>query len=147
MFKKYIMLLDSVKNRIIEKGLKFTHQRMVILRALESTALHPSAEQIFGLIINENPSISLATVYKTLDSFVQAGLLTKFMDQNGVMRFDAILDAHSHLYCKDTHEIRDFKNDDFEKILKDFIQQNKFEGYEIDEVSVVFKGHKRKTIK
>jgi Fur family transcriptional regulator, peroxide stress response regulator len=133
----------AVKDKITNKGLKFTHQRMVILKALETSVAHPTAEQVFDLISVDNPSISLGTVYKTLDSFVQAGILRKFIDQKGVMRFDAILEAHSHLYCKETHEIRDFRNEAFEQILKDFISENNFENFEIDEISVVFKGYKK----
>ncbi|SNS01127.1 Fur family transcriptional regulator, peroxide stress response regulator [Belliella buryatensis] len=116
---------------------------MVILNALEASVAHPTAEQVFELISEVNPSISLATVYKTLDSFVQAGILRKFIDQKGVMRFDAMLDAHSHLYCKETHEIRDYRNEAFEQILKNFISENNFENFEIDEISVVFKGYKK----
>ncbi|MCH7409947.1 transcriptional repressor [Belliella sp. DSM 111904] len=137
------MNLELVKEKITNCGLKFTHQRMVIFLALIQSESHPSAEQVHEEIKISNPSISLATVYKTLDSFVQAGILRKTIDQNGVMRFDSKLDAHSHLYCKTSHEIRDYKNEKFEKLLQDFIEANDFEGYEIDEINVVFKGHKK----
>lgn len=137
------MRIDQVKEKITNCGMKFTHQRWVIFDALQQAEEHPTAEQIFDMIRQANPTISLGTVYKTLDSFVQAGLIQKFMDQNGVMRFDAIMDAHSHLYCKNTHEIRDYRNEKLEKIIQDFIAEQKFEDFEVDEISIVFKGKKK----
>jgi Fur family transcriptional regulator, peroxide stress response regulator len=137
------MDLEFVKEKITASGLKFTHQRMVIYDALYQAEEHPTAEQVFDLVKAANPTISLGTVYKTLDSFVQAGILQKFVDQNCVMRFDAILDAHSHLYCKDSHEIRDYRNQELERLLHSFIQKHEIEGFEVDEISIVFKGHRK----
>lgn len=137
------MDLEFVKEKITASGLKFTHQRMVIYDALYHAEEHPTAEQVFDLVKAANPSISLGTVYKTLDSFVQAGILQKFVDQNCVMRFDAILDAHSHLYYKDSHEIRDYRNQELERLLHNFIQKQEIEGFEVEEISIVFKGHKK----
>lgn len=137
------MQADLVKNKITESGLKFTHQRWVIYDALYQAEEHPTAEQLFEKIKMANPSISLGTVYKTLDSFVQCGLTQKFVDQNGVMRFDAIMDAHSHIYCKESHEIRDYRNADLEKLLHEFIKKEEIEDFEIEEISVVFKGRKK----
>src|SRR5690606_15291719 len=104
-------ILEGIKRKILEGGLKFTHQRMVILKAIGEAGNHPTAEKVFDHIKSSNPSISLGTVYKTLDSFVHAGIIQKFVDNNGIMRFDAILDAHSHLYCNKAHEIRDYRNE------------------------------------
>ncbi len=134
------MNLDLVKNKITEKGLKFTHQRMVIFHAINEATLHPSADRVFESIKSDNPTISLGTVYKTLDCFVQAGIIQKFMDHNGVMRFDAILETHSQLYFKDSHEIRDYKNEDLEKLIQGFIQDHRIEGFDVEEITVVFKG-------
>jgi Fur family transcriptional regulator, peroxide stress response regulator len=137
------MQSDFVKNKITESGLKFTHQRWVIYDALYHAEEHPTADQLFDKIKIANPSISLGTVYKTLDSFVHCGLTQKFVDQNGVMRFDAIMDAHSHLYCKDSHEIRDYRNEHLEKLLHEFIEKEDIQGFEIEEISVVIKGRKK----
>jgi Fur family transcriptional regulator, peroxide stress response regulator len=133
---------EFVREKITESGLKFTHQRMVIYNALYHAEEHPTAEQVYDLIKNSNPSVSLGTVYKTLDNFVQAGIIQKFVDQNSIMRFDAIVDAHSHLYCKDSHEIRDFRSQELERLLQNFIQEHHIEGFEVEEISIVFKGHK-----
>lgn len=134
------MNLNLVKNKITESGLKFTHQRMVIYKSIFLATSHPTAEQVFEDIREENPSVSVATVYKTLDSFVQVGMIQRFVDQNGLMRFDAIVDAHSHLYCRHTHEIKDYRSEMLEKLLSEFVTENPIDGFEVEEISVVFKG-------
>ncbi|EOZ92336.1 ferric uptake regulator, Fur family [Indibacter alkaliphilus LW1] len=133
---------EIIKTRITESGLKFTHQRWAIYDSLYQMEGHPTAEQVFEKITDANPSISLGTVYKTLDSFVQNGLIQKFMDQNGVMRFDAIIDAHCHIYCKDTHEIKDYRNEKLESAIQKIIAEQMIEDFEVDEISIVFKGRK-----
>ncbi|MFC4873891.1 Fur family transcriptional regulator [Negadavirga shengliensis] len=130
----------EIKKRIVQGGMKFTHQRMVIYGALSLSEDHPTAERVHEKIKSANPSISLGTVYKTLDSFVNAGILQKFTDDTGIMRFDPVLETHSHLYCNDSKEFRDFKNPLLEKLLKSFFEENEIEGFEVEEVSLVIKG-------
>jgi Fur family transcriptional regulator, peroxide stress response regulator len=138
------MNIEDIKNIITQGGLKFTHQRMVIYYAIADAENHPTAENVFELVRSDNPSISLGTVYKTLDSFVTAGIIQKFVDNNGVMRFDGVLEAHSHLYCKKTNEISDYKNAELEGLLKKFFDKHQIDNFDIDEISIVIKGHKTK---
>lgn len=134
---------ESIKEKIVAGGLKFTHQRMVIYEAVSKTHSHPTAEWVYEQIKAQNPSISLGTVYKTLDTFVNAQIIQKFIDNNGVMRFDSILEAHSHLYDKETNQIRDYQNHELEKLIKDFFEKNKIQDFEVEDISVVIKGHNR----
>lgn len=134
---------EKVKNIISDGGLKFTHQRMVIYKSIVEGENHPTAEHVFESIKAQNPSISLGTVYKTLDSFVTAGIIQKFIDNKGVMRFDAILEAHSHLYCKKTNEISDYNNKELEILLKDFFGKHQIKDFEIEEISIVIRGQKK----
>lgn len=113
---------------------------MVIYRAIYDADNHPTAENVFEQIKDSNPSVSLGTVYKTLDTFVNSGIIQKFMDNNGVMRFDAILETHSHLYCKKTNEIRDYRNEELESLLKGFFEKHHIEDFEVDEISIVIRG-------
>ncbi len=137
------MTVEEVKNKIAEGGLKFTHQRMVIYEAVSTAHNHPTAELVYEQIKSSNPSISLGTVYKTLDIFVHSGIIQKFVDNNGVMRFDAILETHSHLYDRKTNEIRDYRNKELESILKGFFEENHIDGFEVEDISVVIKGHNK----
>jgi Fur family transcriptional regulator, peroxide stress response regulator len=136
------MNINQVKSIISDGGLKFTHQRMVIYNSIVGAENHPTAEHVFESIKTQNPSISLGTVYKTLDTFVNAGIIRKFIDNKGVMRFDAILEAHSHIYCRKTNEISDYQNKELESMLKGFFEKHKIENFEIDEISIVIKGQK-----
>jgi Fur family transcriptional regulator, peroxide stress response regulator len=134
------MIAETAREKITESGLKFTHQRMVVYNALQVSADHPTAEMVFAKVKEANPSISLGTVYKTLENFVKAGLLQKFTDDSGVMRFDPMLETHSHLYCTATQQIKDYKNPELELLLKNYLQANQIEDFEVEEVSLVIKG-------
>lgn len=134
------MNIEGIKRKISEGGLKFTHQRMVIFKAVDEADNHPTAENVFDQIKTSNPSISLGTVYKTLDSFFNSGIIQKFMDNNGVMRFDAVLETHSHIYCKKTNEFRDYRNEELESLLKGFLEKNQIKDFKVDEISVVIRG-------
>ncbi|MDN3669610.1 transcriptional repressor [Echinicola jeungdonensis] len=137
------MDIEEIKHKITKGGLKFTHQRMVIYEELTGSQNHPTAEWVYEQVREKNPSISLGTVYKTLDTFVNAGIIQKFVDNNGVMRFDAILEAHSHLYDKETNEIRDYRNKDLESLLKKFFDNNEIKDFEVEDISVVIKGRNK----
>ena len=132
--------IDKLKEKITSKGMKFTHQRLVIYRSLCDSKDHPTADMVYNQITEENPSISKGTVYKTLESFVNAGILQKFRDDMGLMRFDPVMDTHSHLYCNESSNIRDYKNPDLEQLLNNFFKENQIEGFEVEEVSLVIKG-------
>lgn len=134
------MNVDKLKEKITSKGMKFTHQRLVIYRSLCDSQDHPTADMVYNQITEENPSISKGTVYKTLESFVNVGILQKFRDDLGLMRFDSVMDTHSHLYCNESSNIRDYKNPDLEQLLNNFFKENQIEGFEVEEVSLVIKG-------
>jgi len=61
--------LDEIIAALASKKLKITHQRIVVYQALILSKNHPTAEQIYDFIKSKNPSITLATVYKTLETF------------------------------------------------------------------------------
>ncbi|GGZ29446.1 transcriptional repressor [Echinicola pacifica] len=137
------MTTEQTREILSKGGLKFTHQRMVIYGAVSCTHNHPTAEWVYEQIKSDNPSISLGTVYKTLDTFVNAGIIQKFVDNKGVMRFDGILEAHSHLYDNETNEIRDYRNEKLERLIKEFFAENQISGFEVEDISVVIKGHNK----
>ncbi len=105
-------MLDST---IILKNhnFKVTPQRLAILTLLRSTHVHPSAETIYTNLQEAHPTMSLATVYKTLDAFVQSGLIQQLNIGEDSYRYDADITPHSHLKCVscnnvvDIHELGD----------------------------------------
>ncbi|MCC9166031.1 Fur family transcriptional regulator [Pontibacter harenae] len=133
----------GLKQCIIDGGLKATHQRIVIFEALEALhGHHPTAEDVFQLLKPANPSISLGTVYKTLDSFVEAALIRRVLSEEGGKRYDANTVSHSHIYCSNTKEIIDYEDAELEQLLQDFFSKRNVENFEIKSFAVQLTGNK-----
>jgi len=88
-----------------------THQRWVIYRTLAGTSQHPTPEQTFAQVRQEIPSISLATIYKNIKTFLDAGLLRAVSTPDQTMRLDANLESHHHLVCASCGTILDISED------------------------------------
>jgi Fe2+ or Zn2+ uptake regulation protein len=87
-------LIDIIHTR----GGKITPQRLAIYQALEADTTHPTAEAIYDRIREAMPTVSLGTVYKTLNELVAIGELRRF-DINGVSHFDTRTDTHAEVVC------------------------------------------------
>jgi Fe2+ or Zn2+ uptake regulation protein len=88
-------------------GWRCTRQRHAVFNYLRSAEGHPTAEQVFAAVRPALPSISLATVYKALEALVDAGLATRMAAGAGPARYDGRSEAHYHLRCEQTGEVRD----------------------------------------
>ena len=80
-------------------GLALTHQRAVIYESLMMPPGHPSPEEVYAVVRKQIPSISLATVYKTLHTFVESGVLRELSLHHGSLRVDLVTEPHHHLVC------------------------------------------------
>ena len=87
----------TLRDRLSLAKLKATHQRLTILAAMDDCKTHPSPDNIYEMIKPGNPTISFATVYNTLDSFAQAGLVNKVASISGNLRYDSNMGAHGHI--------------------------------------------------
>jgi len=83
---------------IRDRGGKVTPQRLMIYQALEGDTSHPTAEAVYDRIRETMPTVSLTTVYKTLNELVAIGELRRF-DVNGVSHFDPRTDPHAEAVC------------------------------------------------
>ncbi|RAU83607.1 Fur family transcriptional regulator [Pontibacter arcticus] len=134
---------QEVHQYIAASGLKATGQRIVVYEALhELHGHHPTAEEIYQLLKPANPSISLGTVYKTLDAFAEVNLVHRVFSEEGGKRYDANIGAHSHIYCTNTREIIDFEDTELQALLTDFFQKRKLQNFEIKSFSVQLTGNK-----
>jgi Fur family peroxide stress response transcriptional regulator len=86
-------------------GLKVTPQRMVIMQYLANTPEHPGIDAIYEAVRAQLPAMSLATIYKTLETLRAAHLVHRVMTDDGKSRYDANVLPHSHLYCTHTGRI------------------------------------------
>jgi Fur family transcriptional regulator, peroxide stress response regulator len=133
----------TLRERLVESGLKATQQRIVVYEALvQLHKSHPTAEELYQHLKPTNPSISLGTVYKTLDTFVEADLIRRVLTEEGGKRYDANTMAHSHIYCSNTQEIIDFEDSELEQLLTDYFNKQQVENFEIKSFSVQLTGKK-----
>ncbi len=87
-------------DRLREAGLKATGPRLAILAALERDRRHPSAEQIHAWLAHDHPSLSLSTIYSTLEAFARAGLIRRVNGLDGRLRVDGTREDHDHAVCR-----------------------------------------------
>ncbi|MDX5347397.1 MAG: transcriptional repressor, partial [Hymenobacteraceae bacterium] len=104
---------------------------------------HPSAEDVYKWLNPANPSISLGTVYKTLDSFVASGLICKVLSENDSRRYDDNCQAHNHIYCTNTQEIIDYHDPELEALLADFFRKRNIANFNIGSIAVQITGAKQ----
>lgn len=132
----------KIRDKLIEHGLKVTPQRIAIYEAIVNLKNHPTADKIFRYTENENPSISPGTVYKTLETFASAGLINKIKTDKDIMRYDAVLEKHHHIYCEDTGEILDYNNEDLNHLLEKYFSEHKIPGFRIKDINLQITGEK-----
>lgn len=92
-------------------------KRNTILSHLQSTTVHPSAEDLHRMISADHPDISLATVYRNLALFKSEGTIRSLGTVNGVERFDGCIAPHSHLVCRDCGCVADVTTTDVPESL------------------------------
>src|SRR5512140_643626 len=97
-------------------GLAMTHQRQVIYETLISMPGHPSPEEVFDRVRKKIPAISLATVYKTIHTFVDSGILNEVSLHHGSLRVDHNMVPHHHFVCKECKSILDVDESAFEPL-------------------------------
>ena len=96
------MKLSEIRNKLIDKGLKVTPQRIAILEAIYKLNNHPTAENIVDYIRKNHPNIATATVYKVLNALINNELIRNVKTGKDSMRYDAIMENHHHLYCSES---------------------------------------------
>ncbi len=135
------MKLENLKYRLKQHGLKATIQRLAIYGSLLSTREHPTAEDIYNVVNDKHPGISLSTVYNTLETFVSKNLVKKVSNDFGSVRYDAILEPHHHLICTNTNTISDYYDTELDSILHEYFNKKGIDNFDIDEIKIHIKGN------
>ncbi|MDP3463598.1 MAG: transcriptional repressor [Bacteroidales bacterium] len=138
---------EEISNRLIEKGLKVTPQRIAILEAIVTLNNHPSAEGIIEYIRKNHPHIATATVYKVLDALESSGLIRKVKTDKDLMRYDAVMENHHHLYCSDSDRIEDYNNTQLNEMLATYFERNGIPGFTIEDIKLQIIGRFRESKK
>ena len=132
--------ISQIKEKLVEKGLKVTPQRIAILEAIYTSDNHPTAEMIMDAIKDSHPGIASATVYKVLDALVENQLIKRVKTDKGIMRYDGIVENHHHLYCSESEEIKDYMNEELDQLLTDFFNKNGIADFKIEEIKLQING-------
>lgn len=135
------MKFDEIRNILIDKGLKVTPQRLAVLEAIIELGNHPSAEKVMKFIKSNHPNIAVGTVYKTLETYVEKGIVKKVKTDRDIMRYDAVLDKHHHLYCLESNKIEDYYDDDLNKIIEDYFEKNEIKNFKIEDIKLQIIGN------
>jgi len=117
-------------------GLKVTHPRMRILEILEtSSRKHMTAEDVFKLLLENSDEIGLATVYRVLNQFETAGIVSRNNFEGGQAVYE--LDRgghHDHMVCLDTGKVIEFESPDIERLQREIAEAH---GYSLEEHNLV----------
>lgn len=119
-------LLDDHVRR---EGLRRTRQREVILDAFLAADAHMSVEELYDAIRRSHPSVGAATVYRTMNLFVKAGLAKERRFHDGCSRFEPAVAAghHDHLICTACGGIQEFEDDEIERLQGEIAARLGFE--------------------
>ena len=108
---------DTILNRCKQNGLRMTGQRKVIAQIPDSSKDHPDVEELFARASAQDPNMSLATVYRTVKTLEERGILAKVEFGDGRARYEAAGRAHhDHLIDVDTGKIIEFVDPEIEAL-------------------------------
>ena len=116
---------DTIEQECIAKGVKLTEQRKIIAKVISESKTeygksdHPDVDELYNRVSKIDPKISIATVYRTVKLFEEAGILTKHDFKGGKARYEAMIESHhDHLIDVKTGEIIEFVDEEIEKLQK-----------------------------
>ena len=141
-------MTETIEQRCIEKGVKLTDQRRIIAKVLSESketygeSDHPDVDELYKRVSMIDNKISIATVYRTVKLFEEAGILTKHDFKGGKARYEAIVESHhDHLIDIKTGEIVEFVDEEIEKLQKKVAEKY---GYELVDHKLELYGIKKK---
>ncbi|MBD2178683.1 transcriptional repressor [Pseudanabaena sp. FACHB-1998] len=123
---------DRIVQTLKAKGLRVTPQRFAVYTNLLMRHDHPTAEQILSDLNQDAPTSSQATVYLSLQTLRDAGLVREVLLEQGVCRYDAKVEPHHHFRCKCCGEIEDIAWEAFDQLgLRQVRSGLKIDSYEV----------------
>ena len=140
--------VDTIEQKCLAKGVKLTEQRKIIAKIISESKSeygesdHPDVDELYNRVLKIDPKISIATVYRTVKLFEEAGILTKHDFKGGKARYEAMIESHhDHLIDIKTGEIIEFVDEEIEKLQKKVAEKY---GYELVDHKLELYGVKKK---
>ena len=116
---------ETIEQKCIAKGVKLTDQRKIIAKVISESKSeygesdHPDVDELYNRVSKIDPKISIATIYRTVKLFEEAGILTKHDFKGGKARYEAMIESHhDHLIDVKSGEIIEFVDEEIEKLQK-----------------------------
>lgn len=128
----------TLTQKLKEAGLRLTPQRLAICEALAGTEEHPSAQMVYEQLQGTFPSLSLATVYNTLETLVQIGAINRLGTAgNDAERYDADTSPHVNLACISCHRVIDLPSRNVQALDEEVARNS---GYQVLGARVLYYG-------
>ena len=134
---------ETIEQKCISKGVKLTDQRKIIAKVMSESNDHPDVDELYNRVSIIDSKISIATVYRTVKLFEEAGILAKHDFKGGKARYEEMSESHhDHLIDIKTGEIIEFVNDEIEVLQKKVAEKY---GYELVDHKLELYGIKKKS--
>ncbi len=109
--------MDRIEQLCVDKGMRMTDQRRVVARVLSNATDHPDVEELYRRSAAVDPHISIATVYRTVRLFEEAGIIARHEFRDGRARYEeALQDHHDHLIDMKTGKVIEFMDEEIEAL-------------------------------
>ena len=134
---------ETIEQKCIAKGVKLTEQRKIIAKIMSSSDDHPDVDELYNRVSKIDSKISIATVYRTVKLFEEAGIVAKHDFKGGKARYEEISESHhDHLIDIKSGEIIEFVDDEIEKLQKKVADKY---GYDLVDHKLELYGVKKKS--
>ena len=134
---------ETIEQKCISKGVKLTEQRKIIAKVMSESTDHPDVDELYNRVSRLDPKISIATVYRTVKLFEEAGILAKHDFKGGKARYEEMSESHhDHLIDIKSGEIIEFVNDEIEVLQKKVAEKY---GYDLVDHKLELYGIKKKS--
>ena len=117
-------MVSDIENKCVKKGVRLTDQRKLVAKVMSESADHPDVYELHKRVNKIDSKISIATVYRTVKLFEEAGIVAKHDFKGNKSRYEQTTkEHHDHLIDINTGEITEFVNDDIEKLQKEVAEK------------------------
>jgi len=136
-------MTETIEQKCIAKGVKLTDQRKIIAKVMSNSNDHPDVDKLYKLVSKIDTKISIATVYRTVKLFEEAGIIAKHDFKGGKARYEELSESHhDHLIDIKTGEIIEFVDEEIEKLQKKVAEKY---GYDLVDHKLELYGVKKKS--
>ena len=114
----------EIENKCIQQGVRLTEQRKLVAKVMSESTDHPDVDELHKRVNKIDSKISIATVYRTVKLFEEAGVVAKHDFKGTKARYEeATHEHHDHLIDVNTGEITEFVNEDIEKLQEEVAEK------------------------